>query len=123
MIPAVRILLQSVAAAVLVFLAGCQDGGVTRLAERAPVSFDRMVAEASRSRVIVAGETHDNRDHHDLQLRIIRTLHEGGTVLAVGLEMFRAENQELLDKWWRWGMPTEQFEELFRENCRVRGQA
>ena len=61
MIPAVRILLQSVAAAVLVFLAGCQDGGVTRLAERAPVSFDRMVAEASRSRVIVAGETHDSR--------------------------------------------------------------
>ena len=30
--------------------------------------------------------------------------------------MFRAENQELLDKWWRWGMPTEQFEALYREN-------
>ena len=36
--------------------------------------------------------------------------------LAVGLEMFRAESQELLDKWWRWGMPTEQFEALYREN-------
>ena len=114
--PAVRISLQSAAAAVLVFLAGCQDGGVTRLADRAPVSFDRMVAEASRSRVIVAGETHDSRADHGLQLRIIRTLHEGGAVVAVGLEMFRAENQELLDKWWRWGMSTERFEALYREN-------
>ncbi|OPY91302.1 MAG: hypothetical protein A4E73_02106 [Syntrophaceae bacterium PtaU1.Bin231] len=114
--PALRFFSQWVAAAVLIFMAGCQDGGAMRLSDRSPISLDRMIAEAAKSRVIVAGETHDNRDHHDLQLRIIRTLHEGGTVLAVGLEMFRAENQELLDKWWRWGMPTEQFEELFREN-------
>ena len=75
-----------------------------------------MVGEASKSRVVVIGETHDNKSHHDLQLKIIRTLYEGGAPLAVGLEMFRAENQELLDKWWRWGMPTEQFEALYREN-------
>jgi len=121
--PALRFFSPWVAAAVLIFMAGCQDGGAMQRSDRSPISLDRMIAEAAKSRVIVAGETHDNRDHHDLQLRIIRTLHEGGTVLAVGLEMFRAENQELLDKWWRWGMPTEQFEELFRENCRVRGQA
>jgi uncharacterized iron-regulated protein len=75
-----------------------------------------MVGEVSKSRVIVIGETHESLAHHDLQLKIIRTLYEGGAPLAVGLEMFRAENQELLDKWWRWGMPTEQFEALYREN-------
>ena len=112
----IRILAISAAAAALAFLAGCQDGGVVRLADRAAIPFDQMVAGAAKSRVIVLGETHDNRAHHDLQLKIIRTLHEGGTVLAVGLEMFRAENQELLDKWWRWGMPTEQFEALYLEN-------
>lgn len=106
----------SAAAAALALLAGCQDGGVVRLADRAAIPFDQMVAGAAKSRVIVVGESHDNRAHHDLQLKIIRTLHEGGTVLAVGLEMFRAENQELLDKWWRWGMSTEQFEALYREN-------
>ena len=89
---------------------------VVRLKDRATIPFDRMVGEASKSRVIVIGETHDNQAHHDLQLKIIRTLHEGGLPLAVGLEMFRAENQEMLDKWWRWGMPTEQFEALYREN-------
>jgi len=75
-----------------------------------------MVGEVSKSRVIVIGETHESQAHHDLQLKIIRTLHEGGAPLAVGLEMFRAESQELLDKWWRWGMSTEQFEALYREN-------
>lgn len=112
----IRILAMSAAAAALALLAGCQDGGVVRLADRAAIPFDQMVAGAAKSRVIVVGESHDNRAHHDLQLKIIRTLHEGGTVLAVGLEMFRAENQELLDKWWRWGMSTEQFEALYREN-------
>jgi uncharacterized iron-regulated protein len=111
-----RIILFWIIAAAIPFLAGCQDGGVVRLKDHATIPFDRMVGEVSKSRVIVIGETHDNQAHHDLQLKIIRTLHEGGAPLAVGLEMFRAENQELLDKWWRWGMPTEQFEALYREN-------
>ena len=111
-----RIVLVWIIAAAIPLLAGCQDGDVVRLKDRATIPFDRMVGEASKSRVIVVGETHDNQAHHDLQLKIIRTLHEGGAPLAVGIEMFRAESQELLDKWWRWGMPTEQFESLYREN-------
>lgn len=114
--PVHRIVLSVIVAAAIPFLAGCQDGDVVRLKDRATIPFDRMVGEASKSRVVVIGETHDNKSHHDLQLKIIRTLYEGGAPLAVGLEMFRAENQELLDKWWRWGMPTEQFEALYREN-------
>ena len=113
---AVRILAALFAAAMLAIHAGCRDGDVVRLSDRAVISFDRMVAEAAKSRIIVIGETHDNRAHHDLQLEIVRTLHEGGVVLAIGLEMFRAESQEGLEQWWRRGMPTEQFEALYREN-------
>jgi len=111
-----RIILLWIMAAATPLLAGCQDGDVVRLKDRATIPFDRMVGEVSKSRVVVIGETHDNQSHHDLQFKIIRTLYEGGAPLAVGLEMFRAESQELLDKWWRWGMPTEQFEALYREN-------
>jgi uncharacterized iron-regulated protein len=111
-----RIVLCWIIAAAMPLLAGCQDGDVVRLKDHAAIPFDRMVAEASKSRVIVIGETHDNQSHHDLQLKIIRTLYEGGAPLAVGIEMFRAESQELLDNWWRWGMPTERFEALYREN-------
>jgi uncharacterized iron-regulated protein len=103
-------------ASVMPFCAGCQDGGVVRMKDQATIPFDQMVGEVSKSRIIVVGETHDNQADHDLQLKIIRTLHEGGVTLAVGLEMFRAESQELLDKWWRWGMSTEQFEVIYREN-------
>lgn len=102
--------------AVAFLFAGCQDGEVVRLKDRAAIPFDRMVGEVSKGRVVVIGETHDNQAHHDLQLKIIRTLYEGGAPLAVGLEMFKAESQELMEKWWRWGMPTEQFEALYREN-------
>ena len=111
-----RIVLYWIIAAAMHLLAGCQDGNVVRLKDRATIPFDRMVGEVSKSRVILIGETHESRANHDLQLKIIRTLHEGGLPLAVGLEMFRAESQELLNKWWRWGMPTEQFEALYREN-------
>ena len=111
-----RIVLLWIMTAAMTFLAGCQDGDVLRLRDRATIPFDRMVGEAAKSRVVVIGESHDNQAHHDLQLKIIRTLYEGGAPLAVGLEMFRAESQDLLDKWWRWGMPTEQFESLYREN-------
>jgi uncharacterized iron-regulated protein len=111
-----RIILLWIMAAATPLLAGCQDGDVVRLKDRATIPFDRMVGEVSKSRVVVIGETHDNQSHHDLQFKIIRTLYEGGAPLAVGLEMFRAENQDMLDKWWRWGMPTEQFEALYREN-------
>jgi uncharacterized iron-regulated protein len=111
-----RIVLLLIFVAAMPGFLGCQDGGVVRLKDQATISFDQMIGEASRSRVIVIGETHDNQAHHGLQLKIIRTLREGGIPLAIGLEMFRAENQELLDKWWRWGMSTEQFEALYREN-------
>jgi len=111
-----RIILFWIIAAAMPLLASCQDGDVVRLKDHAAIPFDRMVAEASKSRVIIVGETHESQAHHGLQLKIIRTLYEGGAPLAVGLEMFRAESQELLDKWWRWGMPTEQFESLYREN-------
>jgi uncharacterized iron-regulated protein len=94
----------------------CQDGDIVRLKDHSAIPFDRMVGEVSKSRVIVIGETHDNQADHDLQLKVIRTLREGGLSLAVGLEMFRAESQELLDKWWRWGMSTEQFEVIYHEN-------
>ena len=114
--PVHRIVLSVIVAAAIPLLAGCQDGDVVRLKDRVTIPFDRMVGEVSKSRVIVIGESHESQAHHDLQLKIIRTLHEGGAPLAVGLEMFRAESQELLDKWWRWGMSTEQFEALYREN-------
>jgi len=57
-----RIILFWIIAAAMPLLAGCQDGEVVRLKDRAAIPFDRMVAEASKSRVIIVGETHDPRE-------------------------------------------------------------
>ena len=63
-------LLALIASLAIPFLAGCQDGGVVRLADRAVIPFDRMTAEASKSRVVIVGETHDAKAHHDLHATV-----------------------------------------------------
>jgi uncharacterized iron-regulated protein len=45
------------------------------------------------------GEAHDNPDHHSAQLKVLRSLHESGSKVALGLEMFRADAQGQLDRW------------------------
>ncbi len=59
----------------------------------------RMLADLEKARVLFVGEFHDQRDHHRLQLEIIRHLHRSGKPLVIGFEMFKLEQQNLLDRW------------------------
>lgn len=72
---------------------------IVRLKDRKEIPFNEMVKDLKGAKVIYLGETHDNPDHHDLQLRIIRELHRAGVPLAIGMEMFTSENQKALDRW------------------------
>ena len=72
---------------------------IIRMSDRKPVGFAQMMEEIKGSKVILVGETHDEKWHHDVQLDIIRELHGKGIPLAIGLEMFPAEGQVQLDKW------------------------
>jgi uncharacterized iron-regulated protein len=45
------------------------------------------------------GEQHDNPAHSRAQLAIIKSLRQSGAKVALGLEMFRRESQEQLDRW------------------------
>ncbi|UCF88044.1 MAG: ChaN family lipoprotein [bacterium] len=49
--------------------------------------------------LIFVGEQHDDTRHHDLQLRVLRTLHNLDVPVAVGLEMFTSKDQAYLDSW------------------------
>lgn len=51
------------------------------------------------ARIVLVGEHHNNPDHHQAQLKVIRTLHNSGRKIAVGLEMFRKDSQDALDRW------------------------
>lgn len=125
-----RVLAFLVAALVIIVLARFGAGGewVVRLKDGRIISFARMIAEVEGKRLIFVGEDHDRPDHHRAELRIIRTLDHLGVPLAIGLEMFTAESQGVLDGWvagtldresfircyYRdWGMPWPLYRDIF----------
>jgi uncharacterized iron-regulated protein len=61
--------------------------------------LDEMMHDLRNVSLVFVGEFHDNKNHHDAQLRIIRELNERDVPVSVGLEMFRANSQEKLDRW------------------------
>jgi uncharacterized iron-regulated protein len=49
--------------------------------------------------ILFVGESHTDQDFHDVQLRVIRALHEAGREVLIGLEMFPYTAQAVLDDW------------------------
>jgi len=39
-------------------------------------SFNDMVNDLSSQKIIFIGETHENRHHHDIQLKVLKSLYE-----------------------------------------------
>ncbi|KJR98410.1 MAG: hypothetical protein VR65_20510 [Desulfobulbaceae bacterium BRH_c16a] len=71
-----------------------QGGAATDLS-----SFDRIVDKLAEARVIYIGETHTSSADHLLQLRIIEALYRKNPQLAIGMEMFPAAAQPVLDRY------------------------
>ena len=66
------------------------------------LSFDDAMEMISAARLVCIGETHDNLHAHRVELQVIRELDRRypGEV-AIGMEMFREPDQEVLDRWTR----------------------
>lgn len=62
-------------------------------------SFDRIIDELNKSRVVYIGETHNSLTDHRLQLRIIEALYKRDPNLAIGMEMFPSSKQPALDRY------------------------
>lgn len=63
------------------------------------VPFDEMVKDLSAQRIIFVGETHENRYHHEVQLRVLKAVYEKNQRIAIGMEMFQRPVQEILDEY------------------------
>src|SRR5919198_4158442 len=115
----------SIVVAAVAFAASSQ---VLRLSDWTVIGFDRMIAEIKGVNLVFVGEIHAREEHHEAQLRVIRSLHRAGVPLAIGLEMFTAECQPDLDLWVagkideqvflkkydkNWGMPWPLYREIF----------
>ncbi|MEW6719034.1 MAG: ChaN family lipoprotein [Thermodesulfobacteriota bacterium] len=79
------------------------------------VSFEGMMEMLSGARLVCIGETHDNRNDRRAELDVIRALHRRfpGKV-AVGMEMFREPQQEVLDRWTRGELTEAEFLEALK---------
>jgi uncharacterized iron-regulated protein len=75
-----------------------------------------LMPELLQSRIIVVGEQHTDAGHHRAQLRVIQALHTAGARVAVGLEMFRKNSQDALDRWVSGEIPAQAFERIFNDN-------
>ena len=91
----------------LLLLTAC-SGVPVRLNVFEQAAVSRMMADLGQARVVFVGEFHDQRDHHLLQLNVIKELHRQGQSLAIGLEMFDLEMQISLDEWINGSMPLQE---------------
>ncbi len=63
------------------------------------VSFDTLIKDLNTVCIVYAGEQHNNRSHHDIQLKILTAMYEDNPDMIVGMEMFDQTYQPVLDQW------------------------
>lgn len=69
-----------------------------------------------QSRLILVGEHHGDPAHHAVQLAVIRYLTDQSIPLAIGLEMFRKDQQSFLDQWINGQMIEKSFKQIYMDN-------
>lgn len=60
--------------------------------------FAEIATELLSKKIIYVGESHTRYADHQLQLRVIRELHQRDPNLAIGMEMFPRSSQKVLDQ-------------------------
>jgi uncharacterized iron-regulated protein len=106
----------------LMLVAGCWANvkssahTVFDLKRRSEISLSHALSDLKEKRIILVGEYHAEKNHHLAQLRIIRLLHESGVRLAIGLEMFRKDSQDGLDRWVSGNISQKDFMKLYYDN-------
>jgi len=82
---------------------------IFRLPDGSLVSFSQLMNGLESSSVVFVGETHDQFQHHQNQVRILRGLIEKGKDVVVAMEMFERSQQPILDSWSQGLMNEEEF--------------
>jgi uncharacterized iron-regulated protein len=113
-------------AAVLFLMVGIASGCTAGEIQRKPRLYDvdqgreasvaAILPQLQDVRVVLVGEQHSTASHHRAQLEIVRLLREPGKPVAVGLEMFRHDSQDALDRWIGRDLSEDAFREVFRDN-------
>ena len=85
--------------------------------------MSEAISQLKQNKIILIGEHHSNENHHEAQLDVIRSLTEKGIQVAIGLEMFRSDSQEALDRWIDGSIGEEKFQQIYYDNWNFPWQA
>jgi uncharacterized iron-regulated protein len=78
--------------------------------------MSEVIPELKKNRIILVGEHHSAQNHHRAQLNVIQALHEAGMNVAIGLEMFRSDSQQALNRWVSGDMQESKFQKIYYNN-------
>jgi uncharacterized iron-regulated protein len=108
---------------IVLFLQACfqtkthADGTkVFRVSDGKTITFGQMLDDLRKVNIILVGEVHNQEAHHRLQFDVIRALKEAKSPVAVGFEMFIADNQSILDQWVAGTMSSDAFINAYYAN-------
>lgn len=71
---------------------------ILKLPRENPITFTQLLDDVNRTRVVFAEESHDQIEHHQIQVRLIQSLVAKGNKVVIAMEMFEG-SQQLLDRW------------------------
>jgi uncharacterized iron-regulated protein len=80
---------------------------ILRLPEGDQITFSQLLDDLDKTRVIFVGESHDQIEHHQIQVKLLQNFVTKGMDVVIGMEMFERSQQPILDRWSQ-GLLTEQ---------------
>lgn len=89
---------------------------ILRATDRTEVTPTDLLRDLASVQVIFIGELHDHAGHHQAQLSILRALRKENRPLAIGLEMFRRDGQQELDRWVDGSTSPDAFLKVYRDH-------
>ncbi|OGP14345.1 MAG: hypothetical protein A2052_09685 [Deltaproteobacteria bacterium GWA2_54_12] len=95
---------------------GCVEPKILRVADRRELKPTELLKEIDGRDIVFVGEVHTKKSHHKAQLEIIKALDGNGKKVAIGVEMFKKEDQEALDKWVSGEIEEAEFSEIYHRN-------
>ena len=104
---------------IILIACGCVAPKVLRVADRVEMKPQEFLNELASRDMVFVGEVHNRKSHHRVQLEIIKSLQAVGHQVVIGVEMFRKDNQEALDKWVAGELSEAEFREVYHRNWGV----
>ncbi len=92
------------------------EGRILRVKDKKTISWNEMTQEIKDKKIILIGEQHNVPKHHKYEMRIIEALYELHIPIAIGLEMFSANDQKVLDDWVGGNLSLNQFLPVYSKN-------